>query len=209
MAIPDPREQGVVGVDEVGRGALAGPVVAVALCFAAHAPKGAFDTLKVRDSKTLSRLQRERVYAFCESADWIRWGVGSVSSLDIDRLNIRRAALLSMGTALSLLLKALPFTPRIAYIDGQDRVVSSIPQIAMPRADSAIFVCSLASIIAKVTRDRLMDKAHKEYPRYGFAAHKGYGTAPHMASLAQYGPCPIHRATFAPVALRLAHSQKS
>ena len=199
----------VAGVDEVGRGALAGPVVAAAVIFA----KGKIpETLKgVRDSKQLTEARREMLYDLivvsCTS-----WGVGVVSHRVIDRINISNASLLAMQKAAAK-LKPVPehllLDGRISALQWQrvsqynaiahdcDRGPSApSPFTAHVRGDSYIFSIAAASIIAKATRDRLMRKLDKKFPEYAFARHKGYGTLHHYRALQKHGPCSMHRRTF-------------
>jgi len=182
----------VAGVDEAGRGALAGPVVAAAVIL----PPGlALEGLK--DSKLLHPRRRE---ALCltiqEKALGI--GVGIVEPKAIDALNILRATLLAMDQA----IVSLPFLPEFLLIDGRDAPQTSLPHRALPHGDNLCPSISAASIIAKVFRDRIMDDYHLQFPQYGFARHKGYGTKEHLKALARYGPTPIHRLTFRRVRTR-------
>ncbi len=179
----------VAGIDEAGRGTLAGPVVAacVLLPFETDLPG-------VRDSKTLSEKQREAAFeAIYERA--VSIGIGMADAPTIDRLNILRATHHAMREAVA----AMTTPPDIVLIDGRAAHPFPVPQIALLQGDSRSRSIAAASIIAKVTRDRLMKEMHLLYPQYGFAEHKGYGTAEHFAALEQFGPCPLHRKSFAPV----------
>jgi len=177
------------GVDEAGRGPLAGPVVASAVVL----PPGV-RIPGLKDSKKLSPKQREALFweILTEAEDI---GVGVVGPEEIDRINIYRATKQAMITAIEDLGKA----PRILIIDAMELPLK-IKQVSMPRAESISASVAAASIIAKVTRDRLMEHFHSLYPAYGFKKHKGYATRMHIEMLEKYGPCPIHRRSFSPVA---------
>jgi len=196
----------IAGVDEAGRGPLAGPVVACALILPPKLRK--LNLVKanltklslqgLRDSKKLSPKQREAWYRVFLSDPDIQWGIGKVGERVIDKINIHQATRLAMKRAvLNLSRKArLDFL----IVDGTMRIETAIPQKAVIRGDELSRVCAAASIVAKVTRDRLMARYHKQYPEYGFLQHKGYGTALHMERLEKYGPSPLHRKTFEPIA---------
>lgn len=179
----------IAGVDEAGRGPLAGPVVAAAVIL----PAG-FDLDGVTDSKLLSPTRRETLYAALTRD--ITWAVGVASVEEIDSLNILNATHLAMRRALDELLPA----PDFALVDGLAVRGLSIPHRPIIKGDSLCLSIAAASIIAKVTRDRLMLDLHACYPAYGFDRHKGYGTPMHLRALEQHGPCPHHRRSFAPVA---------
>ena len=187
------REQGwlrVAGIDEAGRGPLAGPVVAAAVVL----PEG-FHHAELDDSKKLTERSRERLFAEITSQGEIGWAVAVVESEEIDRLNILRATHEAMRRAFAALL----FAPDHALIDGLPVLPFPIPQTALVGGDGLSFSIAAASVIAKVTRDRLMVEMEARYPAYGFAQHKGYGTALHLAKLRAHGPCAIHRKSFSPV----------
>lgn len=184
----------VACVDEAGRGPLAGPVVAAAVVFRG----GTF--VKIRDSKQLTLKKREELYKLLVKHSALSFGVGIVSPKIIDKINILQATKLAIKKAVLALKVPVDFL----IVDGNMRIDLSLPQKAIVKADQKVFSCAAASIIAKVTRDRLMARYHKQYPKYGFAKHKGYGTKTHLRNLTKYGPCPIHRKTFAPVAKTLA-----
>ena len=197
----------VAGIDEVGRGPLAGPVVACAFAILSKrmlpkrdlgAPKSRLGRL--RDSKQLTQKQREEYYKLFLLSPHIQWGIGKVSERVIDRINIYQATKLAMERAVRNLSKKMPLD--FLYIDGIMRINTTIVQKTVVRGDARIPLCAAASIIAKVTRDRLMLRHHKTYPRYGFALHKGYGTKLHLAMLKKYGPCKIHRMSFSPIAAK-------
>ncbi len=193
----------IAGLDEAGRGCLAGPVVAAAAVLPL-----AEDCLRlfagVRDSKQLSPAQRERLYAvIVERAVGV--GVGVVSVEWIDRYNIVRATRLAMQQALA----SLPVRPTYLLLDAIKLPAVRLPQLALIKGDARCLSIAAASIVAKVTRDRLMQQLDEQYPGYGFARHKGYGTAEHQDALARLGPCRAHRRTFAPVRARLESQQLS
>jgi ribonuclease HII len=178
--------QSVAGIDEVGIGPLAGPVVAAAVVF----PPGT-ELAGIDDSKRLDIDQRVKMEAVIRrTATAI--GVGLAEVGEIDRLNIYHAALLAMRRA----VEALPVKPDHLLIDARTIPDVSIPQNAFFKGDGINFSIAAASIIAKTYRDRLMEDLEKKYPGYGFAQHKGYGTAEHQNSIRQLGPCPIHRMSF-------------
>ncbi|MDZ4231632.1 MAG: ribonuclease HII [Candidatus Pacearchaeota archaeon] len=182
----------IAGVDEAGRGPLAGPVVASAVCIA----RGA-DLPLVRDSKRLSAKQREELFALFLRHPRVSWGIGRVSNTVIDRINIHRATLLAMSRAVASLSKKTSVD--FLLVDGIFRVPGNLPQQTVIKGDELIRACAAASIIAKVVRDRLMTRYHKRYPEYGFSVHKGYGTALHLELLRKYGPSKYHRMSFAPL----------
>ncbi len=183
----------VVGLDEAGRGPLAGPVVAGAVIVR----QGAKIDLKINDSKKLSQVQREFFYEKITNDKSISWGVGIVSEKMIDKINILQASKLAMQKAYSHVLEN--YGVSFLLIDGNFRLDTPIAQKSIVKGDSKVFSIAAASIVAKVTRDRLMQKMHAKYPQYDFAKHKGYGTALHIAHLKNFGPCKIHRKTFWPV----------
>ncbi len=208
--------ESIVGIDEAGRGPLAGPVVAGAVIFKHNFDKK-FEDEKildlVRDSKTLSEKQREKAFDFIQENFYI--GVGICDHETIDRMNILEASFLAMKKAISLLNKNVEEkhrkSRRAILLDGNKKIPNlSLSQKAIPRGDLYIKSISAASIVAKVTRDRLMIEAHDFYPEYQFDRHKGYGTKLHFEMLKEYGPCKIHRQSFSPVreALSLAKSKK-
>jgi ribonuclease HII len=187
------RERGfriIAGIDEAGRGPLAGPVVAACVVLPFEA-----DLSGVRDSKTMTHEQRERACDLIrERAQAI--GIGVVEASEIDTLNILRATHKAMRCALD----ALPSRPDVALIDGLPVYPFPIPQVALVKGDGRSASVAAASILAKVTRDRVLTEYDALYPQYRFSVHKGYPTPEHLALLEQHGPCPIHRRSFAPVA---------
>lgn len=179
----------IAGVDEVGRGPLAGPVVACACIL----PKGvAFHGVK--DSKALPASERKRLADFLTTHPDISWALGVVANEKIDQINILRATLLAMQQA----IRNLPTKPDFILIDGRDYPPTDLPKQTVVRGDALCQSIAAASIIAKVHRDELMDEYHKQYPQYGFHKHKGYGTKYHLDAIAKYGLCPLHRRSFAP-----------
>lgn len=180
----------IAGVDEVGRGPLAGPVVAAAVILD---PKNKIDGLA--DSKLLTAKKREYLaYKIKESAK--AWAIGRAEVEDIDRINIFQASLLAMQRA----VLALTLLPTLVLIDGKHCPKLNCPSQAIIKGDQKIAEISAASIIAKVYRDAEMCRLDSHYPDYGFAQHKGYGTAQHLQALKVRGPVSIHRRSFAPVA---------
>ena len=191
----------VAGVDEVGRGPLAGPVVAAAVIL----PR-AFTHPEIKDSKLLSAKQREKLAPIIQQTA-VSWALGIVDVEGIDRLNILRASLTAMAQA----LQGLSSQADLALIDGNQKIPVEILagcgsnedrpiyQKTIVKGDQLCLSIAAASIIAKVARDQIMVDFDKQYPDYGFAGHKGYGSAAHLAALRRYGPTPIHRRSFKPV----------
>ena len=175
-----------MGIDEVGRGALAGPVVAAAV----ELPENCA-IAGIRDSKTVPEHEREMLFDhICGEA--LSWGIGIVHNNEIDSINILRATFVAMKTAVA----DLPQTPDFALIDGRDLPDVGVPGQALIKGDSLSISIAAASIVAKVTRDRIMREEHLRFPVYGFAKNKGYGTATHRAAIGTHGPCSIHRLSF-------------
>ncbi len=198
----------VVGVDEAGRGPLCGPVVAAAVYYKypdfVIPPELEKDFALIRDSKKLSEKQREKIFSLIQ--EHFHVGVGIVNAETIDRVNILQATFLAMKAALSDLLRKTPEARGKEYllIDGNQLLPNfSGAQEAVVSGDSTVKSIAAASIIAKVTRDRMITEYDQEYPQYGFARHKGYGTKEHMDALRKYGPSPIHRMSFKPVLLSI------
>ncbi len=181
----------IAGLDEVGCGPLAGPLVAAAVILPHK-----FSLPGLNDSKQLTVKARERLCREIKKIA-VSCGVAAVDHRTIDRINIRQANLLAMKRA----VEALAVTPQYLLVDGgRHRVALKIAQVGISGGDRKCASIAAASIIAKVTRDALMVEYHLKYPRYGFARNMGYGTAEHLAALERYGPCPIHRRSFAPLA---------
>jgi ribonuclease HII len=184
----------IAGIDEAGRGALAGPVVAAAVILPLN---NTIETLLygVNDSKQLSAKKREALFELiCQHA--LAYGIGQQPAAVIDAIGILPANKLAMQTAVTQLTP----TPQFLLIDGRIRLPQlNILQQSIIRGDSQSLSIAAASILAKVTRDRLMCELDGQFPHYGFAQHKGYGTELHRAAIAQHGPCPQHRHSFAPI----------
>ena len=177
----------IAGIDEAGRGPLAGPVVVgVAIMNPASFIEG------VNDSKKISEKKREELYEkITEEA--IDWAVGIVDQQEIDEINILNAT----KKALHMAIENLKIKPDRIVVDALEHIdTCGIPYTSIIKGDAKVYSISAASIIAKVTRDRIMREYDEIYPDYGFAAHKGYGTAKHIQAIKQFGPCPIHRKTF-------------
>lgn len=226
----------VLGIDEAGRGPLAGPVIAAAVSFSNN--KNCINLLRsqqidtgwisgLKDSKKLTAKRRGKVYGFLKRHPYVKWGIGNVSEKVIDKINILQATKLAMVRAVKNLTKKLEktsvstkakrnftpslnscdrinkeimnFRPCLLLIDGNFGVDLPYPQKSIIKGDERVFLIKLASIVAKVHRDRLMLSYHKRYPQYGFDKHKGYGTKLHLAALAKHGCCAIHRKSFKPV----------
>ncbi|MBN3724857.1 ribonuclease HII [Burkholderia sp. Ac-20379] len=179
----------VCGVDEAGRGPLAGPVVAAAVILDPARPIAGLD-----DSKALSAKKREALYAEIV-AHSLAWCVASASVEEIDTINILHATMLAMRRA----VEGLSMAPTLAKIDGNRCPTLTIRSEAIIGGDALVPSISAASIIAKVTRDRLLVDLHANFPLYGFDVHSGYGTPKHLAALREHGPCEHHRRSFAPV----------
>jgi len=218
----------IAGIDEVGRGPLAGPVIAAAitiqparqslrlrpmaggqfsifspsprqLAWLRRASNFQFSNRCLKDSKKLSPKKREEVFEFLKKDPDVKWGIGRVSEKVIDRINIFQATKLSMQRAVKNLEKKIQKKSDFLLIDGNFGIDLPISQQSFIKGDERIFLIKLASIIAKVTRDRMMLRYHKKYPQYRFDRHKGYGTRIHFEMLQKYGPCKIHRKSFRPV----------
>jgi len=212
----------VVGIDEAGRGPLAGPVVASAVVLKnrklaevgemnkkVNAKSDKYELVEanklIRDSKTLSEKQRERAFKFVQKNFLV--GVGICNEKTIDRINILEASFLAMKMAVIDLKKKLQEKKIVLLVDG-NKIIPNFTekQKAIIQGDKKVKSIAAASIIAKVTRDKIMKEYDKKYPEYGFAKHKGYGTKIHMEALQKFGPCEIHRRSFAPV--KMASSNK-
>ena len=180
----------VAGVDEAGRGPLAGPVMAAAVILDDLNP-----ILGLNDSKKLSPLRREKLYDEIR-AKALCCSIAQASVEEIDQLNILQATLLAMRRAVA----GLRLKPSKVLVDGNRLPVLEVLAEAIVRGDATVPAISAASILAKVTRDRWCAELDQRFPQYGFAAHKGYGTAEHLAALRTHGACPEHRRTFSPVA---------
>ena len=181
----------VAGVDEAGRGCLAGPVVAAAVVL----PR-AFRHETLDDSKRLTAAKRERIYDELTADAEVFWAFAAVDAAEIDRMNILRATHEAMRRAVGKLKRL----PDHVLIDGQPVRPFEVEQTALVGGDGISLSIAAASVIAKVTRDRIMVEMDRLYPGYGFVRHKGYGTKEHCESLQTHGPSPIHRRSFGPVA---------
>jgi len=201
----------VAGIDEAGRGALAGPVAAAVAAVSKNAFKkisfGAIDKF-ITDSKQLSEKRREEVFEAIKLMPEIKWQVSFIQPKIIDKINIWQATLLAWRGC----LKKLDCQPNFLFLDGSFDLSgdfhssklniverSGLAQMPIIGADRKIFLVSIASIIAKVSRDRLMRQLHQKYPQYEFIKHKGYGTKIHFEKLKEFGPCLIHRKSFKPI----------
>lgn len=176
----------ICGIDEAGRGPLCGPVVAAAVILPDE-----YNILYINDSKKLSETKREEVNKEIDKYA-VAYGVGIVSPERIDEINILQATYEAMRTA----IHKLSVTPDILLNDAVTIPMVDIKQVPIIKGDAKSQSIAAASIVAKVTRDHLMEEYDKLYPEYGFAKHKGYGTAAHIKAIKEYGPCPIHRRTF-------------
>ena len=176
----------IAGIDEAGRGPLAGPVVAAAVILPSQV-----NIPGLNDSKKLSTKKREELFPKIQEIS-VFYGVAVVDQKVIDKINILQAARLAMKQA----VETLKITPGLLLIDGNQKIDSTLNQWAIVKGDSRSLSIAAASVLAKVTRDRIMDDYHKLYPQYEFNRHKGYGTKLHRNLIQEYGPCPIHRNTF-------------
>ncbi|MDD5621260.1 MAG: ribonuclease HII [Candidatus Pacebacteria bacterium] len=185
----------IMGIDEAGRGPLAGPVVAAAVSLNSLNNKKLKKIVSLaKDSKKMTARQREKVFEMILKEKTLKWGIGEASNIAIDRINILNATKLAMKKAVFKIKKNLKHT--ILIIDGNQRINIDCDQVAIINGDEKIFLCSCASIIAKVYRDRLMERLDKKYPKYGFKQHKGYPTKKHYASIRKNGLSPMHRKSF-------------
>ena len=178
--------QVICGVDEAGRGPLAGPVCAAAVILPKH-----LEIPGLTDSKKLSDKRRRELFPEIQRQA-VAYGIGFASEKEIDEINILQATFLAMERSLA----QLPITPELVLIDGNRERDFGLPAKTVIKGDSLSANIAAASILAKVSRDDLMLEMAREYPQYGFEIHKGYGTKAHYAALRMYGPCPIHRRTF-------------
>ncbi|RMG59845.1 MAG: ribonuclease HII [Deltaproteobacteria bacterium] len=177
----------IAGVDEAGRGPLAGPVVAAAVIL----PSG-YENPEIKDSKKLSPEKREQLF-FRITSDAISYAIGVATPEEIDTFNIHNATLLAMERA----IKMLDVKPDCVLVDGRFKIPSVLTdQIPVRDGDNTVLSIAAASIVAKVTRDMVMERYHDVYPEYNFAVHKGYPTREHRDALRKYGPSPIHRRSF-------------
>ena len=189
--------QRIAGVDEVGRGPLAGPVVAAAAVFSLAAIQAGLPEplSEVNDSKKLSAKKRDTLYEALNEFSGVEFALAVIEPAEIDRINILQATHKAMKEALAALGQA----PEHMLVDGRPVPSLGQAQTAILKGDSLSYSIGAASIVAKVTRDRMMEAFDREFPGYGFASHKGYGTREHLDALAKFGPCPVHRHSFAPI----------
>ena len=185
----------VAGVDEAGRGPLAGPVVAAAAILPSRWAEAGLpaELAGLNDSKQLTEAQREKFFTFITGCGEIQFAIAQADAAVIDEINILQATHRAMNDALAQL------NPEHALVDGRPVKTMRVPQTAIVKGDARSYSIAAASVLAKVTRDRLMLEFDRQWPVYGFAGHKGYGTARHLAAIAAHGPCPIHRRSFAPL----------
>jgi len=183
----------VVGIDEAGRGPLAGPVVSGAVLILEKDFEEIKKIKSVKDSKKLSEKKREEVYLNLVNKPKLKWGIGIVSEKVIDKINILEATKLSMIKAVKDLEKKNHVKVDFLILDGKMKIDLDVDQESIIKGDDKVFSVSAASIIAKVTRDRLMIKYDKKYPAYNFKKHKGYGTKEHLRNIKKNGICKIHR----------------
>lgn len=176
----------ICGVDEAGRGPLAGPVCAAAVILPEH-----LQIPGLNDSKKLTDKKRRELFPVIQEQA-VAYGIGLASEQEIDEINILQATFLAMRRALN----QLTVRPEIALIDGNRETDFGLPVKTVVKGDSLSANIAAASVLAKVTRDNLMMELAQQYPEYGFEIHKGYGTKAHYEALRTYGPCPIHRKTF-------------
>jgi ribonuclease HII len=187
----------IAGVDEAGRGPLAGPVVAAAAILPSQWSKTGLprELAGLNDSKQLTESQREIFFEFMTACGEIKFAIAQIDAAQIDEINILQATHRAMNEALAKLSPP----PQHVLVDGRPVKTMRVPQTAIVKGDARSYSIAAASVLAKVTRDRLMLKFDRQFPGYGFAGHKGYGTARHLAAIATHGACPIHRKSFAPL----------
>ncbi len=191
----------IAGVDEAGRGPLAGPVVAACVACNGRFSPGKKLLAQVNDSKKLSAKKRAELFFLLSNNDGLHIGIGASNHQEIDQFNIFQATLLAMKRAVSK-VKA---RPQFLLVDGRFTIPNlKTAQQAVIKGDSRHFLIATASIVAKVTRDQMMQDWHKRFPQYNFFSHKGYATREHLRQLTKNGPCAIHRQTFQPVASLLS-----
>ena len=177
----------IAGIDEAGRGPLAGPVVVASVILE---PNSMIEG--INDSKKISENKREKLYDII-TKEAISYGVGIVTQDEIDEINILQAT----KKGLTMAIQQMETKPNLILVDALNGIDTlGIPYQSIIKGDAKCYSISAASIIAKVTRDRIMREWDKVYPEYGFASHKGYGTAKHIAAIKEYGPCPLHRRSF-------------
>ena len=185
----------IAGIDEAGRGPLAGPVVAAAALFPrSWILEGMPEELRdLNDSKQLTPAARDRYYSLLTASSGFEFGLAVIDAQVIAEVNILRATHRAMREAMQRV------APDHVLVDGLHVASLPGPQTALVKGDARSYLIAAASVMAKVTRDRLMVQYDEQFPQYGFRQHKGYGTRRHLAALAKHGPCPIHRQSFAPI----------
>ena len=191
------RQQGycfIAGLDEAGRGAWAGPVVAAAVILPLNQPDLATQLTGLRDSKLMTPLQRERLFEIIQKVA-LAFAVGMAPAEMVDQLNVVGATRYAMQQAIARLTSV----PDYLILDHLRLPALNIPQDAFPKADNISLTVAAASVVAKVTRDQLMRQYGEQYPVYGFKDHKGYGTKTHQAALTCWGPCELHRLSYEPL----------
>ncbi|GFZ76857.1 ribonuclease HII [Pseudohongiella nitratireducens] len=191
------RPERTAGVDEAGRGPLAGAVYAAAVILPKH-----YDLPGLTDSKKLTERRREQLFDAIQQQS-VAYAIHAVSAADIDAMNIFQATMHAMKSA----AEALETVPEFVYVDGNRCPEWSYPSAALVKGDSRLGCIAAASVLAKVARDREMLALDAQYPAYGFARHKGYPTTVHLAALIEHGPCPAHRSSYAPVARAIERFQ--
>lgn len=193
----------IAGLDEAGRGSLAGPVVAAAVVlmkkFENFNPQIQKFFNNLKDSKKTSPLKRKRNCLILTKIPEIKWAIGKISEKKIDKNNILEATKLAMNKAVKNLEKKLREKIDFLILDGNFLLDLKLPQKSIIKGDEKILTCKIASIIAKVSRDKIMEKYHQKYPNYLFSKHKGYGTKIHLQKIKKHGPSAIHRKTFKPI----------
>jgi ribonuclease HII len=187
----------VAGVDEAGRGPLAGPVVAAVVVFPNEWIAGGLPRALhgLNDSKQLTAIQREEFFTVLTAMPEVRFAIASADHAVIDEINILQATFRAMNESIATLSPA----PAHVLVDGHQKSSVRWPQTPVVKGDAKSYSIAAASVLAKVTRDRMMLEFDRRWPEYGFAGHKGYGTAEHLAAIARHGPCPVHRMSFAPL----------
>ncbi|MFH1837981.1 MAG: ribonuclease HII [Candidatus Kuenenbacteria bacterium] len=190
----------IAGVDEVGRGAWAGPIVAATVIFDQkfidNNQRLIYNNFEINDSKKLTPLKREKLFEFIIQ-NALAWQTAMISEKIIDQIGITKANILVIKKA----IEKLPIKSDYILVDAVKLLDYSIPSKSIIKGDQKVYSISAASILAKVVRDRLLIQLHKKYPEYGFDQHKGYGTKKHYNFLRQYGPCEIHRKSYKPIEL--------
>ncbi len=192
IILKDMAKLSIIGLDESGRGPLAGPVVAVAVRVKSFESELRNKKIGICDSKKLTPKKREKIYELIARHPDVEWGMGVISKNIIDKINILEATKLAMKEAVS----GIDYAGSLLIIDGNFKINLECNQKPVLRADESVLECSMASILAKVERDKMMDRYHKIYPCYGFQKHKGYGTKMHREMIKKHKPCPIHRKSF-------------